>query len=110
MSTAPGPWEWVIEDHSMAILYGPDDAHVMAVSPCKSCIEDAEPKEWKWGRCQTPTADHARLIAAAPDLLDALQFYLDAQPQCECTEHSGCAMAAARAKARAAIAKALGQK
>ena len=46
--------------------------HVLSVSPCKSCQERAEPKEWEWNRCATPSEADARLIAAAPDMLDAL--------------------------------------
>ncbi len=48
------------------------------------------------------------LIAAAPDMLEALQAYLEAKPQCDCTDAIGCKMEAARVLARAAIAKATG--
>lgn len=71
-----GPWSWVICDHSMAILCVEGDeiaGHVMAISPCKSCADHAQPKEWLWGRCQTPRFENARLIEAAPELLAALK-------------------------------------
>jgi hypothetical protein len=72
----PGPWNWEIHDHSMATLCGGgEDAiigHIMAVSPCAACAGRADPKEWEWGRCMTPSIENARLIAAAPDLLEAL--------------------------------------
>lgn len=47
---------------------------------------------------------NARLIAAAPVLLEALAAYLAAKPQCKCSDNSGCEMATARVKARAALA------
>jgi hypothetical protein len=51
-----------------------------------------------------------RLRAINKELVEALAAYLKARPQCECSDHSGCSMAAARVKARAAIAKAKEQK
>lgn len=77
----PGPWNWVVHDHSLASL-GPGrdpglgDPLVLATGPCSGCAERAEPKEWKWGRCQTPSLANARLIAAAPELLEALESML----------------------------------
>ena len=73
----PGPWGWVIEDHSMASLGvlpdpGLGNPLVLTVSPCKACADRAEPKEWVWGRCHTPSEDDARLISSAPDLLATL--------------------------------------
>ena len=46
--------------------------------------------------------------AGVHDLLAALEGYLGAKPQCECSDYSGCGMATARVNARAAIAKARG--
>ncbi len=71
-----GPWHWEIHDHSMATLCGGgEDAmigHIMSIGPCPACAKRAEPKEWKWGRCMTPSLPEARLIAASRSLLDAL--------------------------------------
>lgn len=58
-------------------------------------------------RSEAETRANASLIEAAPDMLEALQFYLTAQPQCACTD-SRCAMEGARKMARNAIAKATG--
>lgn len=75
----PGPWGWYSEDASMATLCGVDEngnidpvtRHVLSSTICKSC--SAGEAHWAWGRCYTATAPNARLIAAAPDLLAALQ-------------------------------------
>lgn len=74
----PGPWGWVIHDHSMASLGvlpdpGLGDPLVMCVSPCGSCQERADPKEWEWGRCHTPSETDAAYIAlCSPDNIGAL--------------------------------------
>lgn len=43
-------------------------------------------------------------VNAHDALVEALNGYLLAEPQCDCSEHSGCRMATARSKARAALA------
>ena len=77
MSHTKGPWTWHPQDHSMAMLTGPDDMrdHVMSVGPCQSCADAAAGRGegWKFGRCTTPTIEDARLIAAAPELLSCLK-------------------------------------
>lgn len=56
------------------------------------------------------TADaNANLFCAAPDLLAACKAFLAGKPQCECTDDSGCSLAAARKLAKEAIAKAEGK-
>lgn len=107
-----GPWGWYVEDHSMATLCGvgengeldPSYHHVASISPCRACADRAVPKEWKWGRCTTPDEADARLIAAAPDLLEALKV-LQAN-----VGHAwpGIAHLGPMVAARAAIAKAEG--
>jgi len=74
-----GPWHWAVHDYSTASLSGEneDEQHVLSVSPCKGCMEasrrDQEAKrDWKWGRCMTPTLSNATLIQSAPELLEAL--------------------------------------
>lgn len=78
MNHTPGPWDWVIHDHSMASLGrlpdpGLGDPLVLAVGPCPACAGRADPREWKWGLCDTPSEADAILIAAAPEMLAALQ-------------------------------------
>jgi hypothetical protein len=100
----PGPWHWEIHDHSMASLAGGGEdsmiAHVLSVSPCGACESRADPKEWEWGRCMTPSAANARLIAAAPDMLAALWEILAA------TVNNKTVPESARAAVRMAISKA----
>ncbi len=61
----PGPWEWTVQDHSMAILHGPDMLidHVLAVGPCPACEKRVKDGKWKWGRCMTPKEVDAKLLA-----------------------------------------------
>lgn len=75
----PGPWGWYIEDNSMAVLCGdgghdPLTKHVMSVSPCDSCLGRLSKNDhWEWERCTTPALANAHLIAAAPELYEALR-------------------------------------
>ncbi len=79
----PGPWAWRYEDESMQWLHGPGEAadHVLSVTPCKSCRKTTL-TTGKFARCLGPTDADARLIAAAPELLAALQRLLS--PDCPC--------------------------
>lgn len=103
----PGPWAYVVHDHSMASLGvlpdpGMGDPLVCTFSPCQACADRADPKEWRWGRCQTPSEADARLIAAAPDLLEALERTVQRlEGDWAATKEVG--------MARAAIAKARGE-
>src|SRR6186713_1866824 len=66
----PTPWDWLIHDHSMASLGvmpdpGLGDPLVLAIAPCQACADRANPKEWKWGRCHTPSEADAEFILTA---------------------------------------------
>lgn len=78
----PGPWEWVMHDYSMASLEAGDsigwgELVVVSVGPCEACAERRKENGWRWGGCGTPSEPDALLIAAAPDLLEALQKVRD---------------------------------
>lgn len=73
----PTPWDWLIHDHSMASLGvmpypGLGNPLVLTVSPCQGCMDRAEPREWKWGRCHTPSEADAEFILLAVNNHDAL--------------------------------------
>ena len=97
-SFTPGPWAVVEHDHAI-------------------CIRTESPSKTKYGASRYAAIGgfdrndsaqleearaNARLIAAAPELLEALQSVLD-----NCLDSEG--LCAAHAKARAAIAKATGE-
>ena len=65
---APGPWKWVMEDPECMALYGPNGLwdHVLWTQICPACAE-------RGNRCTAPNEANARLIAAAPDMYDALK-------------------------------------
>lgn len=88
MTHTPTPWHWVIHDHSAASLGvlphpGLGDPLVLSISPCRSCIDRADPQEWKWGRCTTPSAEDAAFIVRAVNshdkLVEALRAILDTE-------------------------------
>lgn len=104
----PGPWHWLIHDHSCASLGVGDDPGmgtplVMSVSPCRSCADRARDGEWKWGRCTTPSEADARLIAAAPEMYEALHDLIALVETLDGGEHDDAPELIA---ARAALAKA----
>lgn len=108
----PGPWNWVIHDKSMATLGvlpdpGLGDPMVMNVSPCRSC-EDAQ-QEWQWGICGVPSLEDARLIAAAPELLEALILLEVEMVESGNAGSKDFGWKPAIEKTRAAIAKAKGE-
>ncbi len=106
----PGPWVWYSEDASMAILcrksndaFGVDlESHVLSVTICKNCQEG---DHWQWGRCYTANAADARLIAAAPELLEALKSFVGLRDSGLLIESDGYMMMVLD-QANAAIAKA----
>lgn len=72
-----GAWSWQIHDHSMASLGVSDSPGygtplVLSASPCEACAGRAEPKEWKWGRCCTPSLEDAEFIPAIANAADRL--------------------------------------
>lgn len=81
-ATTPGKWEWLIHDHSCASLGimpdpGMGDPLVLSVSPCRSCADGADPKEWKWGRCTTPIESNAAHISNChPDAMRDVIAYV----------------------------------
>lgn len=109
-----GKWEWLVHDHSCASLGVGDSPGmgtplVMSVSPCAACAERATDGEWKWGRCCTPSEADAHLIAAAPDMFEAL---VTALPYIEMAEEDEAYKPGAVAKVtklvRAALTRATG--
>jgi hypothetical protein len=121
----PSPWTWIVHDYSMATLGGPDHDFdsVMAVTPCGACanrekaraLREGRDPEWKFGRCQTPSMANARLIAAAPELLEALTILVAHSGYANMTDEGlrreadlGNGFAPTLLKARAAIEKATG--
>lgn len=84
----PGPWHYEGAEDGGRVLAMDDRQTIVHQPPCNPYNEQVR-------------AD-ARLIAAAPELLEALNLVLD-----NCLDSGG--LAAAHAKARAAIAKAIGE-
>ena len=91
----PGPWHWN-EKHQLVGPLVPDDGYMEAHHPR---IVETD------GGFYPPTEADRHLIAAAPDLLEALAALMDAHaiPSSICKERS------VYEKARAAIAKATGR-
>lgn len=96
----PGPWHvsGCYDGHATVAIVRSSDMQVTV-----NALDVAEPCGW------AATDANAALLAAAPELRDALETYLSAEPQCSCTDVRGCEVAAARAKARAALHKADGR-
>ena len=70
MGYTKGPWKWWAEDNSQVILGGDDYAgedFVLGVTICPACRGTRS-------RCLSPNEANARLIAAAPELLEACEM------------------------------------
>lgn len=67
-----GPWHWEMVDPTVMALYGPrgDYDFVLWSSICEACAE-------RGNCCTAPRKENADLIAAAPELYDALEELLD---------------------------------
>ena len=107
----PGPWRWIVEDYSMANLQGPNGEldHVLSSSPCEGCVKHAKQNnpnpEWQWARCTTPSEANALLIAAAPEMYDALEYLIQRVDPDNCGDH--CDNACPWCEAKRALAKAV---
>jgi hypothetical protein len=99
MSHTPGPWRWDHESNVGNLIVDPE-RNAVATFQARSHL--------KWAEQQAEREANARLIAAAPELLEALkgleQWY-DAEVEPPHREFFNAAIA----KARAAIAKAEGK-
>lgn len=97
----PGPWRIVIDDDGNPLSGRP----MIAAAPELDCaiVHWDGFKQWFWESARGEKEMHAnaRLIAAAPDLLEALELFLSAADIHTFDD--------ATAKARAAIARAKGE-
>lgn len=93
----PGPWEVDVDGTGWAI--GPSDRFVATIDIDHTIDENDTPLSD--AECEA----NARLIAAAPDLLEALRFMLDAYVEDPWEANRS----AAEEAARDAIARALGE-
>ena len=71
----PGPWHWYVEDGSFMGLSGPDGQydHILWSEICPACQK-------RGNRCTAPNDPNAHLIAAAPELYEALRDIVSIMP------------------------------
>jgi hypothetical protein len=92
MEHSPGPWRWDEKnDHGSPLVYAADGTRVVA-------FHQGDYNSEPWWEVE---AANARLIAAAPELLEALAALL-AWDNCECG-HPHCERGKAAAEARALV-------
>lgn len=117
MQHTPGPWDWYMSDNGQAMLATPDRGRLYVMQTVRCGMQGATVRFAKWGdgergrrggyMCKAEEFlrdgvlmhPDALLIAAAPDLLEALQEVIAISDR----KHD------AWDKAKAAIAKALGR-
>lgn len=117
MHHTPGPWDWYMSDNGQAMLATPDRGRLYVMQTVRCGMQGATVRFSKWGdgergrrggymckaeeflRAGVLMHPDALLIAAAPDLLEALQEVVAISDR----KHD------AWDKAKAAIAKALGR-
>ena len=70
MMHTPGPWKWSVDDPQVLILHAGKDyignTNILHAERCRACAD-------RDARCGWPKEEDARLIAAAPDLMAALE-------------------------------------
>ena len=95
----PGPWTIHADtDGWPLVMSGGVAGRIVANVNPQSCPDESSAPEF----VEMPCEANARLIAAAPELLEALQSVLE-----NCLDSEG--LCAAHAKARAALAKTTGE-
>lgn len=98
----PGPWHIVTDEHGNTEIITDSRPYICTVAP---------------GKCEDVTVANARLIAAAPELLEALMSILDYAPEmelCIASKYGGDSFTYVGfrgyiADAKAAVSKALGE-
>jgi len=106
----PGPWKWEILDESMMALgtigYAAMEGNVLFVTRCKACQSSPPDLEHDKYLCSWPKRADAPLLAAAPELLHALELAL---PELKADARHSPEMRVMVDVAQAAIAKACGE-
>lgn len=116
----PGPWDWYMSDRGEAMLATPDRGRLCVMQPVRCGMQGGTVRFSDWGEgprgrrggVMRDAKEHLRngvlmnpdalLIAAAPDLLEALELLMMSGDVRDAAE------AGALKQARAAIAKAVG--
>ncbi|MDX5592533.1 hypothetical protein [Pseudovibrio sp. SPO723] len=102
----PGPWQWVEEidyGYGYTTLEGPDGQEVLTTGG----INDGDEPITYMGDDSKP-ADLA-LIAAAPEMLELLEDFIDVYVKCPTMEDSSLGIISLKIKAKKIVAKAKGE-